>query len=147
MSVDDIEALLSELIKSSKDGQQRFARAARRTRNPRLKSLFLLRSMESGHAACELGLLLDGFGREPAGNGARAGHRRWARPKMAAEDGGAAELAELEGGQEQARMAYTRVMQAQLPPEILTVLQKQYHGVLRNVDEVRRLRGGHRAIA
>ena len=141
MSVDDIEALLSELIKSSRDGQQCFARAAKRTRNPRLKSLFLLRSMESAHAACELGLLLDGFGREPAG------HRRWAWPKMTAGDGSAAELTELEGGQEQARIAYTRVMQAQLPPEILTVLQKQYHGVLRNVDEVRRLRGGYRAVA
>ena len=135
--------MLSGLIKTAKDGQKGFAAAAGQALDPRLKSLLLLRSGECAHAASELELTVENLEQAPEGTARRDG----IRPKPTAGDHSAAALAELERSEDRARAAYTRVMKAQLPPEVRAVVQKQYHGVLRNSDEVRRLRNRYRAAA
>jgi uncharacterized protein (TIGR02284 family) len=90
------------------------------------------------------------LGGEPQERGSIAGavHRGWVNLKAAA--AGRTDLAileECERGEDVAKARYRKALEAQLPDDIRTIVQKQYDGVQRNHDQVRDLRDRYRASA
>jgi uncharacterized protein (TIGR02284 family) len=149
MSADDIVTLLNELIRTSQDGRKGFAEAAEFAQDAQLKSLFILRSSECAQAVQELQAAVEMLGREAEEQGTAAGtaHRGWIRVKTSVEDNNKAVLEEVERGEDHAKTVYAQVLSTPLPPEIKTLVQKQYRGVLRNHEQIRSLRQQYQAAA
>lgn len=149
MSADDIVGLLNELIRTTQDERKGYAEAAELAQDPQLKTLFIIRSSECAQAVEHLQLVVQQLGREPEVEGSVAGtaHRGWIRLKTALKDNNAAVLEEVVRGEEHAEAVYARVLQARLPPEAKTLVQRQHRSVLRNCREVRELRRRFRSAA
>ena len=147
MSADDVVLELNRLIGVAQDGRKGFAEAAEYAADAELKSLFLLCSAECAGAVQELQVAVQTLGREPAGQGSIAGaaHRGWVALKTRLEDSNVAVLEEVERGEDRAKAAYTKALQADLPTEVLNLVKQQQVGALRNHDRVRDVRNEFRA--
>ena len=146
MSADDVVNVLNQLIQVSMDGRKGFAEAAEYATDAGLKSQFILRSSECDQAARDLQLAVQKFGREPkeAGSIAGAAHRGWIKVRAAVQDNNVAVLEEVERGEDHAKSVYAHALNTRLPPEVKTLVERQYHGVLSNHDNVVRLRNRYR---
>ena len=147
---DDVTSVLNDLIETSRDGEQGFRTAAEDTRNPELRTVFLARAEDCARAVADLRHVISRLGGEPQERGSLAGavHRGWVNLKAAA--GGRTDLAileECERGEDVAKARYRKALEAQLPDDIRTIVQKQFDGVQRNHDQVRDLRDRYRASA
>ena len=147
---DDVTSVLNDLIETSRDGEQGFRTAAEDTRNPELRTVFLARAEDCARAVAYLRHVISRLGGEPQERGSLAGavHRGWVNLKAAA--GGRTDLAileECERGEDVAKARYRKALEAQLPDDIRTIVQKQFDGVQRNHDQVRDLRDRYRASA
>jgi uncharacterized protein (TIGR02284 family) len=147
---DNVTSVLNDLIETSKDGEQGFRTAAEDTRNPELRTVFLARAEDCAKAVADLRHVISRLGGEPQERGSIAGavHRGWVNLKSAAT--GRTDLAileECERGEDVAKARYRKALEAQLPEDIRTIVQKQYDGVQRNHDQVRDLRDRYRASA
>jgi len=149
MSRDTTIEVLNELIRTSEDGRRGFEAAAEKADDPRLKSTFAEHARSCAAAVSELQQLVHSFGGKPVESGSIAGaaHRGWVRARAAAGDNNVAVLEEVERGEDVAKATYTRALQAPLPADVRALLERQYHGVLRNHDSVRGLRNQYRAGA
>ena len=147
MSADDVVLELNRLIGVAQDGRKGFAEAAEYAADAELKSLFLLCSAECAGAVQELQVAVQTLGREPAGQGSIAGaaHRGWVKVRATVENKDMAVLEEVERGEDRAKAAYTKALQADLPTEVLNLVKQQQVGALRNHDRVRDVRNEFRA--
>ena len=140
--------ILNELIETSIDGEKGFRKAAEDSQNVGLKGLFSERAAECARAALELQAEVSRLGEEPEDGGSVAGalHRGWLAVKstVSSKDD-LAVLEEVERGEDAAKKNYRNALSKELPPEIRTLVEKQYQGVLRSHDRIRDLRDEHRA--
>lgn len=139
----DTAAILNDLIKVSKDGEQGFQAAAKDTSNHDLKSIFLARAEGCSRAVQELQQHVANMNVEPENSGSLLGalHRGWMDVKSAitGRDDHAI-LEECERGEDVAKATYTKALNKDLPENIRLMVQKQYDGVIKNHDLIRDLR-------
>lgn len=143
MPHDDAISTLNDLIQTCRDGEQGFLQCAEHITSPQLKSLFTSRAHGCAQAADELGQLVASLGAEPMDRSSMAGsmHRGWVdlKAKITGKDDESI-LSETERGEDMAIASYRHALERDLPPAIRSVVERQYQLVIRNHDEVKRLR-------
>lgn len=147
--MDDTIKTLNNLIETSEDGLKGFKEAAEKATEAKLKLLFNERAAACQQSANELQSLVTSLGGKPEKSGSVAGaaHRGWVKVKAAVSDSNVAVLEEVERGEDYAKAAYGKALKADLPPQIRSVVERQYQGVLSNHDRIRDLRNQYRAAA
>jgi len=150
MRNNDVESTLNELVETSKDGEKGFRKAAQDAQSAELKSLFQTCAARCAQGAKELQDAIRASGGDPESSGSVAGalHRGWISVKeavMSRDD--RAILEECERGEDYAKAQYKKALEQELPPEVRTLVQRQYQGVVANHDKVRALRDAYSAKA
>ncbi|MEF9900311.1 MAG: PA2169 family four-helix-bundle protein [Pseudomonas sp.] len=150
----DVISVLNELIEYSRDGEKGFKTSAEDVKNPELKTYFLQRAGECASAASELQHQVRALGGDPETSTSVSGdlHRTWVNIKSAltGKDEEAA-LNEVERGEDHALKAYKDALEKlgklHMVPgnEVYAMVERQYHGVQRNHDQVKVLRDRARA--
>lgn len=148
MAHDDVFSTLNDLIKTCKDGEEGYQQCSEHISDPQLKTLFASRSDGCAKAAEELGSLIASLGGTPMARGSVSGsmHRGWIDLKAAitGKDDESI-LSETERGEDIAVASYRNALERDLPSAARSVVERQYQLVLRNHDEVKRLRDQARA--
>lgn len=143
MDKTEVISTLSELAEISRDGEQGFLAAAEDVQNPTLKAVFRTAAARCAEGARELETKIVSLGGEPSRGGSMTGamHRAWTNLKAAMTSRSErAVLEEVERGEEAAKDAYQQAIAQPLPPDIRSIVQRQYQGVKENRDRVRSLR-------
>ena len=146
-------SVLNDLIETSKDGQEGFKTCAEDIQHPELKALFAKRSAECAAAAAELQAQVRALGGDPETSTSVAGdlHRRWVDVKSVfTGKGEEAVLNEAERGEDHALKAYKEALEKISKHNLVGIrdlVERQYHGVQRNHDQVKALRNQARARA
>lgn len=148
MDSDEVISTLNDLIETCKDGEDGFRTCAQDVGDATLRSFFTNRAQTCASAALELQDLVRAYGGDPERGGSLGGalHRRWVDVKsviMGHDD--KVVLKECERGEDVAVSRYRKALERKLPPEVLTVVERQYQGVLKNHDQVRDLRDHYRS--
>ena len=141
--------VLNELIETSKDGEKGFRKAAEDTKQSDLRSMFSKGAQRCAEGARELQELVRQLGGDPDTSGSVAGalHRGWVSVKEAVSTrDDKAIVEEVERGEDYAKAAYKKALDADLPANVRSVVERQYQGVLSNHDAVKALREKYRAI-
>ncbi|MCW2269766.1 hypothetical protein D3C77_58700 [compost metagenome] len=150
----DVISVLNELIEFSKDGEKGFKTSAEDVKNPELRTYFLQRAGECGTAASELQHQVRALGGDPETSTSVSGdlHRGWVNLKsMLTGKDEEAVLNEVERGEDHALKAYKdaleKLTKLTMAPgsEVYALVERQYHGVQRNHDQVKALRNSARA--
>jgi uncharacterized protein (TIGR02284 family) len=143
MDTEDTIDTLNDLIENCRDGEYGFQTCAEHAQSGELKTYFERRAQGCATAAMELQDLVVRLGGTPDTGGSASGavHRGWVavRGTLALNDDKAM-LDECERGEDAAVARYRTALESTLPPDIETVVRRQYEGAQRNHDEVRRLR-------
>ena len=146
-------SILNDLIETSKDGQEGFKSCAEDIKHPALKALFAKRSADCAAAAAELQAQVRALGGDPETSTSVAGdlHRRWVDVKsvFTGKDEEAV-LNEAERGEDHALKAYKEALEKISKHNLVGIrdlVERQYHGVQRNHDQVKALRNQARARA
>lgn len=143
MEKSEVISTLNELAEISRDGEQGFLAAAEDVQNPTLKAVFRTAAARCAEGARELESKIVSLGGEPVAGGSMTGamHRVWTNLKAAMTGRSErAVLEEVERGEDAAKDAYQHAIAQPLPPEIRSLVQRQYQGVKENHDRVRSLR-------
>ena len=144
-------SVLNDLIETSKDGQEGFKTCAEDIKHPELKALFAKRSADCAAAAAELQAAVRQLGGDPETSTSVAGdlHRRWVDVKsMFTGKDEEAVLNEAERGEDHALKAYKESLAKIEKHQLLHIrdlVERQYHGLQRNHDQVKALRNQARA--
>ena len=144
-------SVLNDLIETSKDGQEGFKTCAEDIKHPELKALFAKRSADCAAAAAELQAAVRQLGGDPETSTSVAGdlHRRWVDVKsMFTGKDEEAVLNEAERGEDHALKAYKEALAKIEKHQLLNIrdlVERQYHGLQRNHDQVKALRNQARA--
>jgi uncharacterized protein (TIGR02284 family) len=144
-------SVLNDLIETSKDGQEGFKTCAQDIKNPELKALFVKRSDDCATAAAELQTAVRSMGGDPEMSTSVSGdlHRRWVDLKsMVTGKDEEAVLNEAERGEDHALKAYKSALETINKHNLTSIrdlVERQYHGVQRNHDQVKVLRNQARA--
>ncbi len=149
MIKEDAAKVLNELIETSEDGKKGFEAAAERAEDTKLKLLFSERARECATAATELQQSVRelGFTAKEGGSISGAAHRGWVAVKAAVSHSDLSVLEEVERGEDYAKAVYGKALKDDLPPQVKTLVERQYQGVIRNHDRVRDLRNQYRNAA
>lgn len=151
MDKDDVIEVLNDLIENSRDGQYGFQACAEHVKSIELRDIFMARSNECQAAVSELQVLVSECGGKPEDGGSVSGavHRGWVSVKgTLAGYSDVAMLEECERGEDVAKARYKAALEKNnLPEPIRSIVERQYQGVIRNHDQVRRLRDSYRATA
>ena len=149
----EASSILNDLIETSKDGQEGFKSCAEDIKHPELKALFAKRSADCAAAAAELQAQVRALGGDPETSTSVAGdlHRRWVDVKsvFTGKDEEAV-LNEAERGEDHALKAYKEALEKISKHNLVGIrdlVERQYHGVQRNHDQVKALRNQARARA
>ena len=149
MNTDNVTEILNELIQTSKDGEQGFRRSAEDCRHPELKDFFYEGAARCAEAVGELQREVVARGGDPQDSGSLLGaaHRGWVDLKatVTGRDDFAI-LDECERGEDFARSRYEEALKADLSPEVRTLVERQYHGLLANYREVQQWRERLRSV-
>lgn len=149
-SNDDTVDILNKLIETSKDGEYGFRASAEYLKSPDIQRLFLQRADECRQAVVELQSQVAQYGgkAEDSGSAAGAVHRGWVAVKgKLAGYSDKAILEETERGEDKAMSDYREALEAQLPAEARSLIERQFEGVKRNHAQVRALRDQARQAA
>ena len=141
---------LNDLIENCKDGEYGFRSTAEHASSESLQRVFIARASECGQAASELQALVLQLGGEAEQSGTVAGaaHRGWVAVKgVLAGYSDLNMLEEAERGEDVALERYRRALEQALPPEVRSVVERQYEGAKRNHAQIRTLRDQARAMA
>lgn len=144
-------SVLNDLIETCKDGQEGFKTCAEDIKNPELKNLFIQRSADCAVAAAELQATVRSLGGDPETSTSVSGdmHRRWVDVKaMFTGKDEEAVLNEAERGEDHAKKAYKEALEKINKDNLVSIrdiVERQYHGVQRNHDQVKALRNQARA--
>lgn len=139
---------LNDLIENCKDGEYGFRSTAEHARTESLKQILLNRADDCQRAAQELQTLVAQLGGEQADSGTALGaaHRGWVAVKgTLAGYSDLNMLEEAERGEDAALERYRLALEEDLPPDVRTVVQRQYEGTKRNHVQIRELRNQARA--
>lgn len=140
MTRDEVISTLNNLIETCRDGQNGFQTAADGVSNPSLKASFLQYAQQRGLFVSELQSEVRALGGDPETSGSVAGalHRGWINIKSAVtgkDDHNI--LEECERGEDSAMKNYQEAMGENLPPNILSVVNRQYQDVVNTHNTVR----------
>ncbi|KAA0943863.1 PA2169 family four-helix-bundle protein [Pseudomonas sp. ANT_H14] len=144
-------SVLNDLIETSKDGQEGFKTCAEDIKHPELKALFQKRSADCATAATELQSAVRALGGDPQDSGSVSGalHRGWVDVKsLVTGKDEEAVLNEAERGEDHALKAYKEAIEKINKHNLLGIrdlVERQFHGVQRNHDQVKVLRNQARA--
>ena len=148
MDKDDVIDTLNDLIETCKDGEEGFRTCAEDIKRTDLKSVFERAAQRCAESARELQMKVQQLGGKPETKSSLSGsmHRRWVDVKASVTGkDDAAVLAECERGEDVAKASYAKALEKDLPPEIRTIVERQYQGVLQHHDMVRQLEKTARA--
>jgi uncharacterized protein (TIGR02284 family) len=143
MDNDDVIDTLNDLIETCKDGAYGFRASAEHVQSPELRTVFTNRAQNCDEGAAQLQSLVAQCGGEPDTGGSATGavHRGWVAARGALSGySDQAMLEECERGEDAAVARYRKALESDLPPEVRTVVERQFQGVKRNHDEIRALR-------
>ena len=149
----DVIDVLNDLIEYSKDGEKGFKASADDVKNPELKAFFVQRAGECANAAGELQSEVRRLGGDPETSTSISGdlHRGWVDVKsMVTGKDEEAVLNEAERGEDHALKAYKEALEKISKHNLVGIrdlVERQYHGVQRNHDQVKALRNQARARA
>jgi uncharacterized protein (TIGR02284 family) len=134
---------LNNLLQTTQDGMQGFVACAEGVTSPHLKMVFQTAASRCKEGAVELETKIRSLGGEPAESGTVGGsiHRAWTNivSTVTGMDEHAI-LAECERGEDAAKSAYEKALDETLPPDVETIVRRQYQGVKENHDRIRDLR-------
>jgi uncharacterized protein (TIGR02284 family) len=139
---DQAISTLNNLIETLKDGKNGFESAAADVKDTKVKTVFLECAQERSRLAGELQAEVSRRGGEPekSGSTSAALHRGWMNLKNALGGGEKAILDEAERGEDVAVKSYEKALKENLPPDLASVVQRQYTEVKQAHDRVRDLR-------
>ena len=149
-SNDDTVDILNKLIETSKDGEYGIRTSAEYLKSPDIQRLFLQRADECRQAVVELQSQVAQYGgkAEDSGTAAGAVHRGWVAVKgKLAGYSDKAILEETERGEDKAMSDYREALEAPLPAEARSLIERQFEGVKRNHAQIRALRDQARQAA
>lgn len=138
----EVVSVLNDLIETCEDGIHGFTTAAEAVKNPSAKALFASRLPKIELGERELKAEIRRFGGDPDKRGTAAGalHRGWINLKSAITGKNEeAIIAECVRGEEHALHVYEDALQKDLPAETRTMIERQYRGVVENLERVRAL--------
>ncbi|HWQ34709.1 MAG TPA: PA2169 family four-helix-bundle protein [Blastocatellia bacterium] len=143
VSNSDVISTLNNLIETCRDGQNGFQSAAEGVADPQIRSLFEQYSQQRAQFVGELQSEVRRLGGDPQNTGsvAAALHRGWMNIKSAVT--GKDEhniLEEAERGEDSAVRNYEDALNQNLPPEVLSIVQRQFAAVREAHNRVRSLR-------
>ncbi|MFN7945057.1 MAG: PA2169 family four-helix-bundle protein [Blastocatellia bacterium] len=143
ISNNDAISTLNNLIETCRDGQNGFQSAAEGITDSSIKSLFEQYSQQRAQFVGELQNEVRRLGGDPQNTGsvAAALHRGWINIKSAVT--GKDEhniLEEAERGEDSAVRNYEDALNQNLPPEVLSIVQRQFAAVREAHNRVRSLR-------
>lgn len=134
---------LKNLAQISRDGERGFCTAAKETQDPQLRGMFETAAKRCAEGARELETQIAQMGGAPSHTGTIAGawHRVWTSLKgiFTGHDDKAI-LDEVERGEDVAKSAYEIAIAKPLPPNVRSMVDRQYKGLKENHDRVRDLR-------
>jgi len=139
----DVIDVLQDLVECSKDGEYGFRECAEHVKRADLKSVFLQRADDCRRGAQELNQMIRSLGGSAEDGGSMMGaiHRGWVSVRSALSSyDDKAMLTECERGEDNAKARYRKALEKPLPENVRQLVQKQLDGVLRNHDEIKRLR-------
>jgi len=143
MDNDDVISTLNDLIETCKDGEEGFRSCAEGIGDVQMKNFFTDRAQQCSRSAGELQELVSAVGGKPETSSSMSGalHRRWVDIKstLTGKDDEAI-LNECERGEDVALASYRKALEKSLPAEVHSVVERQFHGVQRNHDQVKRFR-------
>lgn len=150
--MDDKETIkvLNNLIETCKDGEKGFVTCAEDLQDPQLAASFTERGRKCAEAAQELQALVRALGgvAETSSSVAGALHRRWIDIKsLVTGKDNLSILQECERGEDIALASYRNALEKDLPPNVRTIVEKQYRGVQQNHDQVKHMRESAEAAA
>lgn len=135
---------LNALIESFKDGVVGFKKCAEQVsgQDVQLKMLFLDKAHNCALAATELEELVRAHGGDPNRSAvARTVHRSWADIRSAIVGKNKIKvLTEYERGEDKALQSFREALEEDLPPDIRSVIERQYKGILLAHYRVKSLR-------
>jgi uncharacterized protein (TIGR02284 family) len=143
---DEAISTLNTLIETCGDGAKGFRTAAEGLKDSSVKELFNGYAREREQFANELRGEVRRLGGDPDEGGSVSGamHRGWINIKSAVTGrSDAAIIAEAERGEDVAVATYQKAMEAELPPEVHSRVQRQYTEVKAAHDRVRDLEQSH----
>jgi len=139
----DVIATLNDLIETSKDGEHGFRTCAEGVKSAHLKKLFEQAAARCAEGAAELQAKVRELGGDPEKSGSVSAslHRGWVNIKSSITGmDEAAVLAECERGEDVAKHVYQQALKENLPPDVRSIIEREYQGVLQNHDRVRDIR-------
>jgi uncharacterized protein (TIGR02284 family) len=138
----EVVSVLNDLIETSEDGIRGFQTASEAVSNPSAKALFASRLPNIQRGSSELKAEVRRLGGDPDNRGTIAGdfHRAWINLKSAVTGKNEeAVVMECERGEEHAAHVYEEALQKDLPIDTRAIVERQYRGVVENLDRVRAL--------
>ena len=143
MDQDDVIATLNDLIETCKDGEAGFQACADGVNNSLLTSFFEYGARRCAQGAAQLQAKIRELGGDPGRGGSMLGaaHRGWmdVRSAIVGMDDRAI-LTECERGEDYAEKAYSSALRENLPPDVRSLIAKQFRVVKQNHDHVREMR-------
>jgi len=143
MNQDDPISVLETLIETCRDGEKGYKDAAEHVKRPDLKAFFAEQSVERGRFARELEAELARLGKpgkKESGSVAGAMHRAWIDTKANLGGGDHTILESVERGEDSAKEAYEKALNASLPSEVQMIVRRQAEGIRRAHDKVKSMR-------
>jgi uncharacterized protein (TIGR02284 family) len=140
---DDVISVLNDLIETCEDGVRGFHTAADAVEDPQARSVFNTRADYIARSEADLRALVRRLGGDPEHHGSVSGavHRGWINLKAAVTGkDDEAIIAECERGEDAAVERYEDALEQDLPPDVRSLVDRQYRGTLQNRERVRQLR-------
>ena len=150
MDKKEVVSTLNDLIETCKDGEQGFKTCAENVESPQIKSKLSQHAGECATGAQELQGIVRSLGGEAETTSSVSGsmHRGWVDIKAAITGKDeVAVLNECERGEDIAVASYRNALDKELPSDIRSVVERQFHGVMRNHDQVKQMRNSARAAS
>jgi len=138
----EVISVLNDLIETSEDGIRGFQTASEAVSNTTAKALFASRLPNIQRGSSELKAEVRRLGGDPEKRGTVAGdfHRAWINLKSAVTGKNEeAIVMECERGEEHAAHVYEEALQKDLPLDTRAIVERQYRGVVENLERVRAL--------
>ncbi len=138
----EVVSVLNDLIETCENGAHGFKTASEAVGNPAAKALFASRLPNIQRGESELKSEVRRLGGDPDSRGTIAGaiHRGWIDLKGAITGKNEeAIIMECERGEEHAAHVYEDALQKDLPPDTRAIVERQYRGVVENLEKVRAL--------
>jgi uncharacterized protein (TIGR02284 family) len=140
---DDIRSTLNGLIETLKDGEEGFRSSAEKLKNATIANEFRTFAAERATFAKQLQGQVARIGGTPETSGTASGalHRGWTNLKAALSgDSDHAILEEAESGEDSAVKNYREAMTRNFPPEIRSIIDRQFSEIKNTHNAVRSLR-------